>query len=59
MELWQIFTEVPNTEFHRNPSSGTHTGTCEWTDMMNAAGTFCDYANVPNNEDAILSFLKK
>lgn len=29
------------------------------TDMMNAAGTFCDYVNVPKNEDAILSFLQK
>jgi hypothetical protein len=26
------------------------------TDMMNTAGTFCDYANVPKNEGAILSF---
>ena len=59
MELQQIFTEVPNIEFHRNPSSGTHADTCEWTDMMKVVGTLCDYANVPKNKAAILSVSQK
>jgi hypothetical protein len=43
----QIFMEVPNNIYHRNPSSGISADTCGQTDMTKVIGAFRDYVKVP------------
>jgi len=34
-------------KFHLNPSSGSRTDTCRWTDITKLIGSFRNYAKMP------------
>jgi hypothetical protein len=50
----QIFENIPNIEFHQNPSKGSRVVPCRRTDvrteMTKLIVAFCNFANVPNND---------
>jgi hypothetical protein len=50
----QIFTQVPNIEFHGNASSGSYADTCGRTDMTKVIDVFGDYANAPKNVTVVI-----
>jgi hypothetical protein len=41
--------EVPNTKFHKNPSSGSRSDTCGQTDVTKLKDVFRNHANAPIN----------
>jgi len=54
----QIFEKYLNVEFHKNPSSRSPVISCrqmeKGTDIIKLIVAFCNFVNVPKNEECIL-----